>query len=879
MTMTDRPILPLPIRTQTARRVTGGPSRFPRPRGAEGGRARQSERFERAFVRLDDAFQGDDPAIRLRSDPAGIAPERALVFVAAVPISDFVRVASNAGIEILSEVDLDADYKLPDDIPIDGREHANPTLYATMPTEEALRTLRRLWRAYSRGDELPDGQTPWRTLFDMLAELRPWGPEDRLTLEARATIRDRLPFDDDLEVRLELEIWPTRSAARRDRWRSETQARVEAFGGRVVARSTIAEIDFVYDALLVAMPAGVVREMIENPAAPEGLATLDGLQFVLPQTVAQSILIESETDGQENEDENGSGDDTAIDPNLPIRAVLLDGTPVAAHPDLDDGVVIEDVHDLVPLSLVRYRRHATSMASLILRGDLDADGTPVSDSRLLSIPVLIDDDASAVSPDDRLFVDMIHTALVRAFEGEEPLAPDAFVVNVSIGVMNSHFNGRLSALARLLDWWAYRAGILFVVSAGNVGDSLIVPGVNSVDFEDAAVEDRQVVVDEAKRLRLHERTLLSPAEAMNVLSVGAASIGNGIGSNVPLPTGVLTVHETGSIVPAVSSAAGPGAFRAIKPDVLAVGGRHNVRVHAAGGDLRLRVANPLPASGLRVAAAPAPSSSTSGRRTWSCGTSCAAALTTRSVLQAAAALTGSNGAFQGQELPRRDVALLTRALTVHGARWPGTATNLRADRMASGMYHEHASEEVLASYGHGLVDERLMCEGPPKGATLVGLGSVRKDGARIFDMPLPQSLSGDRVHRSLVVTLAWFSPVDVSRARYRLARLEAVAADEEEEPDDEWHLKMKGDAPSSNAIGRGTVWSRRLSHSRVLAPTFGEDAAIPIRVQCRDAAGGGLNPDESIRFAIAVTLQLPVETRYDVQAEIRDRVSVRQPQR
>ena len=49
-----------------------------------------------------------------------------------------------------------------------------------------------------------------------------------------------------------------------------------------------------------------------------------------------------------------------------------------------------------------------------------------------------------------------------------------------------------------------------------------------------------------------------------------------------------------------------------------------------------------------------------------------------------------------------------------------------------------------------------MSEGPPKGATLVGLGTVRKDGARIFEMPLPQSLSNDRVHRSLLVTLAWF---------------------------------------------------------------------------------------------------------------------------
>ena len=161
---------------------------------------------------------------------------------------------------------------------------------------------------------------------------------------------------------------------------------------------------------------------------------------------------------------------------------------------------------------------------------------------------------------------------------------------------------------------------------------------------------------------------------------------------------------------------------------------------------------------------------------------------------------------------------------------------------------------------------------------MVGLGTVRKDGARVFELPLPQSLSNDRVHRSLLVTLAWFSPIDVARARYRLARLEAVAADEGDEPDNEWRLKMKGDVPTSNAIAKGTVWSRRLSHARVLTPTFGGDAIIPIRVQCSDSSGSGLSPDEDIRFAIAVTLQLAIDTRYDIHTEIENRLRIRQTQ-
>ena len=110
----------------------------------------------------------------------------------------------------------------------------------------------------------------------------------------------------------------------------------------------------------------------------------------------------------------------------PASAVLLDGTPVAGHRSLDGGVVIEDVHDLVGRSVVAQRRHATSMASLILRGDLTANGVPVRDSRLLCIPVLVDAEGEASSPEDRLFVDVVRVALTRALAGAEPLAVHAY---------------------------------------------------------------------------------------------------------------------------------------------------------------------------------------------------------------------------------------------------------------------------------------------------------------------------------------------------------------------------------------------------------------------------------------------------------------------
>src|SRR5690606_8987373 len=154
--------------------------------------------------------------------------------------------------------------------------------------------------------------------------------------------------------------------------------------------------------------------------------------------------------------------------------------------------------------------------------------------------------------------------------------------------------------------------------------------------------------------------------------------------------------------------------------------------------------------------------------------------------------------------------------------------------------------------------------------------------AKIFDLPLPPSLSGQKLPRSLRVTIAWFSPVTATRARYRMAALEAVAADyngeADEERDNGWYLGLKSTGPDSNMIGHGTVWSRRLVQDNKTTPAYDEGATIPIRVQCKDGTGN-LDPDLDIRFAIAVTLEIEAEVEFDVRDEIRERLGVRVSQR
>ena len=205
--MSERPILRL-LNSRPAARQTGSPRNIPGPRGP--GRQQQGVRFQATFDRLSEALGSQNPSVELRNDPAGIAPERALVFVTACEIQNFARVARDVGMEVITELDLDNIDDFPDGFePSGGGASLSPALYTTMPTIESFDRLLALWRAYNRNENAPHGAAPWWNLFDLLLELRPWGPEDRFPQSARTAVAERLPFDDGDEVSIEFEILNT----------------------------------------------------------------------------------------------------------------------------------------------------------------------------------------------------------------------------------------------------------------------------------------------------------------------------------------------------------------------------------------------------------------------------------------------------------------------------------------------------------------------------------------------------------------------------------------------------------------------------------------------------------------------------------------------
>ena len=857
--MPEYPLLPLPAFERgdppAARRFVPRAPRVPR--------GRQGERLGPIFERLANVLEEERDGLSLLDDPSSIAPERALVLEVSGSLVDFQALAARVGgLEFLGdeeiEFDPDEDFFEPDERR--GREGERRTdralggrLYLAMPDVEALRQLLSLWDRWQRGAGLPSGFAPWRDVFASLREVRPWGPADRLSDETIFRWREEIEDDPGEMRRIEVELWyRDRGEIRAAALRRVAEVVAEA-GGALVHHVVIEEIG--YEAVLLDLPAAEIARLAEREEVH--LVICDDIMFLRPQSLADVPAPGDETGPEEAIPDDGPAD-------LPPIAALLDGVPVQNHALLGGRLEMDDPDGLEAMSVVAERYHGTAMASLILHGDRNVANEGVS-RRLYMRPVLYapGNGRREELRRDQLLIDVIYRAVKRIKEGDEEggaTAPEVFLVNLSLGDAGRPFGGPLSPWARLLDYLADRYGILFLVSAGNLARPLRVDGYAGwIEFEDADPADREQAVLMALSEQKAFRTLLSPAEALNPITVGAMHDDAVVG-----PRGAVSVdpYATNEL-PNVSSALGLGHRKVVKPDIHLPGGREHLRFQASGGGLVV-----MPESGGRSglrAAAPDPAGNRD-RTGLAMGTSAATALATRSAHMIFDALMDRDGGSMHAEMEAHFRAVVVKALLVHRARWGSRADFLDRHYGPHGQgKHSERRDNIsrLLGYGFPNMDEALSCA--PNRATLVGYGTIAAGEANIHQIPLPQSLERVTKPRMLTVTAAWFSPVNRWHQAYRRAKLEVSALSKLELAAG---VSRSAGQPSSFSVPRGTICHERYEGDNAVA--FIDDGHVVLRVYCRQQAGA---LDQNIRYGMAVTIEagegIPV---YD---EVRARLAVR----
>lgn len=802
----------------------------PVPRRRSGGGGGQARSFNRAaqiaahgpvFQNLKNVLNAENPALALRADPNALAPERLLVLEVTGSIQNFANaVARVPGLEFAGEEELDADEFDP-----------NPEFYMLVPQLAALHEILSLWEGWEKNGSVPYGYAPWQEVFSHLRAVRPWGPADRVSLGNREyfqAIIDGAP--DNYPVRIEIELVFRTSPAKREAAGAEVAAAIAAAGGAIIDRA--AHPAFAYHAVLADIPAGEVRRI--SNLDPASLAGVDPIASIIPQSVGVPIE---------------TGDSLPVDavPAAPAIAepiaAIFDAVPLQAHPLLAGRLVYDDPVDLEALA-VGQRVHGTAMASLVVHGDLNEPPSPIA-RRVYFRPVMYAPAfGGELFKDDRLVIDMIVEAVIRMRQagGEQ-----VFIVNLSLGDRTRPFSGKISTWGRALDYLAYRYGILFLVSAGN-----IVAPVTIGDFADqaaflaAAAPARNQAVLRALDGVKADRRILAPADSLNALTVGAWCR-----DAVPAPFAGASPFATytDQDMPSLSSRLGLGYRRSTKPEILLGGGKERVRFDPLNPAAVL-TSHDLPSRywGLKAAA---PSDNAATGTHFTMGTSAATALGTHTAHRLFDAVERAYPQLIGP-MPFAERAALLKALLVHCASWRDADSFIRPIIDPHGtLHHEHWRREVGRHLGYGFLDPDDCIACTEDRATLWATGSLQREGSVSFDVPIPAALAAGANLREVRATLAWLSPVRPGHLAYRAVKLKIAALGNDA-------LQTAGVAtftgqPSNSQSESGTVVHRRWRDTKIGDLSGG--ATIPLQVQREIDQGTPV--DESIPFGLAVTIEMP----------------------
>jgi hypothetical protein len=699
---------------------------FPPPKIHAPDRSSQSRRLAPQFTVLKQAFQSKSAV--LADNPGNEAPELILVIETVGSVNDFFRAVAQIP-------ELKWQFEWDDELAPDGEffyeEKPNKKLngyaYLMFCNQQAMTQLESLWKTWDKTDSVPDGFAPWKEAFRLLKTIRRWSEEDRIRGTGLEEYAKELVARGEIAP-CELELWFREKPADRDAAERRMRQHVTQAGGHVV--SSFAHAGIRYHGLLIQIPASAVQSFTE---LSDDIALLksDDVFVIRPAGQRLSPL------RRPTQDKEAPAAPMSASP-LPTRppvAALLDGLPLQNHQLIRDRLIV--VNSAAEYAAAR-REHGTQMASVIIRGDISLNEPPLL-RPLVVRPILVaesDPGLPESMPSNRLAIDVVQEAVRDLVAGDAPAAPTVRVINFSIADRYAQFDRTVSSWARMLDWLSCEHNLLFVVSAGNhpqQGLATKVPKATWPRLTEGQQQDAMLnaYVDDGRNRRLRP-----PAEAMNALTIGA--IADDGASPVILPR---SVHPfTSRELPAHYSAMGLGPRRTIKPEIFVSGGRLPVRerlVHPESG-IAFDDAPIQRAAGIQVAVP-----TEDGRldqTAFDRGTSHAAALTTRN----AVLLWDVLEELQSErplELQQEFFPVLLKAMLVHGASWTAARLDLKR-ALGDGLNDEAFRQLTQRILGYGRPDFARGMSCTSQRATMLGWGSLSRDQAHAFQVPLPKSLSG-----------------------------------------------------------------------------------------------------------------------------------------
>lgn len=811
--MPERPVILFPSPEKADRNTKNQMfRRFNKPQFSE-----QYSRLQPSFQVLQEAFRQKN--LKIQNSAVGINPDFALVFEIVGSVDNFyTAIKHSEGLEWIFDIDIDNIkpdenfYELKDGA--QSSDGMRGKLYCVMSNQHALEQMLSLWKRHSAGEEgvFQRGFAGLREIFTHIKTIRKWNASDRF---AETGIIDRwreqLEFDGDVPAPFEIELFYRNDYGKRVVAAQTIRETVNDLNGDILQECVIPEI--AYHGFLVRLPRNVIEDLVNNYDSIE-LSHVDDIMFFRPGSQSANIsLIDTEALDDVHHIEQVYSDGNTI-------AAILDGMPLQNHTLLQGRIIIDDPDDYGQNYMAKYRIHGTEMASLVIYGDLNKNEEPIKHPVYVR-PIFkpkekgIDRIEESV-PDNVLFVDVLNRAIKRIKEGENgsvAVASDVQIINLSMGDFSRQLGNTVSPTARMIDYLAYKYKLLFIISSGNHPEILEYISSSYRDLKTKSLSQRDDVFWSAIRDNQRNLRILSPAESINGLTVGATYDDF---SDSCESERYLWAVEKG--MPAPFSAVGKGYHGIISPDIVYYGGRKFLR-EGFQDSIRWVMNNNAP--GCKTAAPY--NIGTEDGQAFSFGTSDAAAQITHEAINCYDSLTRIFYEETGYGIPVGYEAIFLKGMLTHGASWEPFVEELSR---VTGDGRKKLSKWA----GNGFPDVERVKECTKERITLIGYGELKKDQGDVFKLPLHIDFSSRLIKRKLTVTLAYFSPISADKQAYRSAQLWFEV--------DDGGKKLVPDGARQNsewwAVRKGT-----LQHEIFIGeqPIVWVDDNLIIKVSCKEDAG------------------------------------------
>ena len=776
-----------------------------------------------------------------------------LVLELADKVNNLKQVVDATGLEWLAEWDID--FGPDEDFPASGsKTRRDGRLFVSMVNQQGMERLLALWNKWRKDESLPHGQTVWKGVFRCLKTIRRWGIEETLDETGMSEYFENQAEE---EASFQIECFYHQNPEKRRKVERQIHQLVGEAGGQLISKF-IDMSDIAFHAAKAQAFVSTIRELLGDQGHYNLFSSPDIMYF---RQTGQSIASTVEADGEE-----------AQYPEKTMEAAvaaILDGVPNLKHQALDGNIIFDDPFDLAGEYQPGERRHGTAMASLILHGDRADETARLLATRLHHVAIMQPDPEARNMgrkvehfPEECFYEDRIEKAVRRILEkdGDVPAqAPGVKIINLSLGDDTRPFIHSPSPWARLLDWLSWKYRILFCVSAGNYSDGYDF-GIPYSEYATKPPEDKTEMLLQHKHNTLSERRLLAPAESINSLTVGALHQDSS-GDNFDATQRIDLLPN--NQLPSPVSRLGHGFRRSVKPEIYFPGGRQLYRKQDTSQRAQFEIDPQRISPGQKVAW----DNGIEGKlstEVFSRGTSNAAALATRAGVQIHQVLDQLNQRNNDQ-IPNENMAVLIKTLLVHGSVQNREAQEEVIKSLKNSNNSRDFKTVAARHLGYGNVDVERVLGCTEQRGTVIGCGEITTDGLHEYRFPIPGGFSGQRTFRRMVVTLAWFSPVNMWHRYIREAKLEV-------KPVGKWGdspLKVSRTDGDHNQVKRGTVQHEVLEgETAVSAFQKGED--IVLQVVCKKDATDRL--EDKIPYGLAVTLEAAEGSGILVYDAIRQRL-------